>query len=45
MIFFADAGWDKREWNPNNLRLCKRGEWNVHILSTAIDENKNEFLQ
>jgi len=27
MVIFADTGFEKKDWHPTNLRLCKRGEW------------------
>lgn len=36
MIIFADTGFDKVEWHPANLRLCKRGEWNVRMLVETV---------
>lgn len=36
MVIFADMGWDKIDWHPANLRLCKRGEWNVRMLVETV---------
>jgi len=36
MVIFADMGWDKKGWHPDNLRLCKRGEWNVRMLVETV---------
>jgi hypothetical protein len=36
MVIFADRGWDKIDWHPTNLRLCKRGEWNVRMLVETV---------
>lgn len=36
MVIFADTGWDKVDWHPTNLRLCKRGEWNVRMLVETV---------
>jgi len=36
MVIFADTGWDKIDWHPTNLRLCKRGEWNVRMLVETV---------
>jgi len=36
MVVFADTGFDKKDWHPPNLRLCKRGEWNVRMLVETV---------
>jgi hypothetical protein len=36
MILFADTGFDKVDWQPTNLRLCRRGEWNVRMLVETV---------
>lgn len=36
MLIFADMGWDKIDWHPTNLRLCKRGEWNDRMLVETV---------
>jgi hypothetical protein len=36
MIIFSDMGWEKKDWHPANLRLCKRGEWNVRMLVETV---------
>ena len=36
MIVFADTGFRKLDWNPPNLRLCKRGEWNVRMVVETV---------
>jgi len=36
MIVFADMSFDKKEWQPTNLHLCKRGEWNVRMLVETV---------
>jgi len=32
MVIFSDTGFAKKDWFPTNLRLCKRGEWNVRMV-------------
>lgn len=32
MLVFSDRGFDKQDWQPTNLKLCKRGEWNTRML-------------
>jgi hypothetical protein len=36
MVVFADTGFNKKDWQPCNLRLCKRGEWNVRMLVETV---------
>jgi hypothetical protein len=36
MVVFADMGFAKKGWQPTNLRLCKRGEWNVRMVVETI---------
>jgi hypothetical protein len=36
MVIFSDMGWEKQDWYPTNLRLCKRGEWNVRMLVETV---------
>ncbi len=36
MVVFADTAFEKIDWHPTNLRLCKRGEWNVRMLIETV---------
>jgi len=36
MVVFADEGFDKVDWCPANLRLCKRGEWNDRMMIETV---------
>jgi hypothetical protein len=36
MVIFADTGFAKQDWQPTNLRLCKRGEWNVRMVVETV---------
>jgi len=36
MVVFADTGFSKTDWFPTNLRICKRGEWNVRMVVENI---------
>lgn len=36
MVVFADEGFKKRGWHPENLRVCKRGQWNVPMLVETV---------
>ena len=31
-VVFADTGFAKKDWHPDHLRLCQRGEWNDRML-------------
>jgi hypothetical protein len=36
MVVFSDTGFEKADWHPTNLRICKRGEWNVRMLVETV---------
>jgi hypothetical protein len=36
MVVFSDTGFEKQDWQPTNLRLCKRGEWNVRMVVETV---------
>lgn len=36
MVIFSDAGFEKKDWHPTNLRTCKRGEWNVRMVVETV---------
>ena len=36
MVVFADEGFEKLDWFPSNLRLCKRGEWNDRMMIETV---------
>lgn len=36
MVVFSDTGFDKKDWHPTNLKLCKRGEWNTRMLVETV---------
>ena len=37
MVVFADDGFNKVNWFPSNMRLCKPGEWNDRkIVETVL---------
>ena len=31
-VVFADTGFVKRDWHPEHLRICQRGEWNDRMI-------------
>jgi hypothetical protein len=36
MIIFSDLGFTKKDWKPDNLRLCRKGEWNNRMLVETV---------
>ena len=36
MVIFADTGFEKKDWQPTNLRICQRGEWNVRMVVETV---------
>lgn len=36
MAIFADEGFVKKDWNPENIRICKRGEWNSRMIVETV---------
>ena len=36
MVVFSDLGFEKKDWQPTNLRPCKRGQWNVRMLVETV---------
>lgn len=36
MAIFADTGFTKKDWQPDNLRLCRRGEWNTRMIVETV---------
>jgi hypothetical protein len=36
MVIFSDMAFAKKDWYPTNLRLCKKGEWNVRMLIETV---------
>jgi hypothetical protein len=36
MVVFSDTGFEKKDWNPTNLRICERGEWNVRMFVETV---------
>ena len=36
MIVFCDEGFASKDWHPDNLKLCKRGEWNTRMLQETV---------
>jgi hypothetical protein len=36
MVVFVDEGFVKKDWHPDNLRICKRGEWNTRMIVETV---------
>lgn len=36
MALFADEGFVKKDWHPDNLKLCKRREWNSRMIQETV---------
>lgn len=36
MVVFADEGFDKIDWHPENLKVCQRGECNFRMLVETV---------
>jgi len=36
MVVFSDTGFEKKDWNPTNLCICERGEWNVRMFVETV---------
>ena len=36
MVVFSDESFEKTDWHPTNLRICKRGEWNSRMIIETV---------
>lgn len=36
MALFSDEGFEKKDWHPQNLKICKRGEWNSRMIVETV---------
>lgn len=36
MVIFSDSAFAKVDWEPTNLRICQRGEWNVRMVVETV---------
>lgn len=36
MALFADDGFAKTDWHPDNLKICHRGEWNSRMIQETV---------
>jgi hypothetical protein len=36
MVLFSDEGFVKQDWQPDNVRICQRGEWNTRMIVETV---------
>ncbi len=36
MAIFTDEGFVKKDWHPENLKICQRGEWNTRMIVETV---------
>jgi len=36
MVLFSDEGFVKQDWHPENVRICRRGEWNTRMIIETV---------
>lgn len=36
MVLFSDTGFEKRDWHPENLKICQPGEWNSRMIVETV---------
>lgn len=36
MLVFSDTGFEKQDWHPTNLKICKRGQWNTRMMVETV---------
>ena len=36
MALFSDEGFVKKDWHPENLKICQRGEWNTRMIVETV---------
>ena len=36
MIIFSDEGFVKKDWHPENVKICARGEWNTRMIVETV---------
>jgi hypothetical protein len=36
MVIFSDEGFQKKDWHPDNLRICHAGEWNSRMIVETV---------
>ena len=36
MLVFADPHFEKKDWNPTNLKICQKGTWNERMMIETV---------
>ena len=36
MVLFSDEGFVKKDWHPENVKICQRGEWNTRMIVETV---------
>ncbi len=36
MVLFSDEGFVKKDWHPENLKICQRGQWNTRMIAETV---------
>jgi len=36
MVIFSDEGFVKKDWHPENVKICARGEWNTRMIVETV---------
>jgi hypothetical protein len=36
MALFSDEGFEKSDWHPDHLKICRRGEWNSRMIVETV---------
>jgi hypothetical protein len=36
MAIFSDEGFEKVDWHPENLKICRRGQWNSRMIVETV---------
>lgn len=36
MAIFSDQGFEKKDWHPENLKICKKHEWNSRMIVETV---------
>lgn len=36
MVLFSDEGFVKRNWHPENVKICQRGKWNARMIVETV---------
>jgi hypothetical protein len=44
MVVLADDGFVKKDWHPENLKICKPGEWNTRMIVDIVPFRVNRSL-